>query len=148
MSRRYFRAFLVLNVLLSIGVMVVRVATEDFLPSEGRELWSTLYPRIPNTTIAYILLYDGGAVILGAVASAGLFFFKRWARYAFLGYVLVKMFFIPLSSPYIDSGQTVLTFYLCSLVEGFIGALLFYSPFKEVFVPQGDAQQRPASDRE
>ena len=139
MTRRYFRALLILNVLLSVGVMVVRVATEGFLPPEARELWSTLYPRVPGTEVAYILLYDGGAVILGIMASAGLFFFKRWARHVFLGYMLVKMFFIPFSAPYIDSGQTVLTFYLCSLVEGFIAALLFYSPIKEAFVPQGDA---------
>lgn len=139
MSRRHFRVILILNVLLGVGVMGVRVATEGSLPLEVRELWRTLYPRVPGMEVAYILLYDGGAVLLGAIASAGLFFFKRWARYVFLGYVLVKMFFIPLSAPYIDSGQTVLTFYLCSLVEGFIAALLFYSPIKEAFVPQDDA---------
>ena len=139
MGRRHFRALLILNVLLSVGVMVVRVATEGLLPAEARELWSTLYPRVPGTEVAYILLYDGGVVILGALASAGLFFFKRWARYVFLCHVLVKMFLIPFSAPYIDSGQTVLTFYLCSLVEGSVAALLFYSPVKEAFVPQGDA---------
>lgn len=74
MSRKHFRALLILSMLLNIGVMVVRIATENSLPLEVQDY---IYERVTGTEWAYIFFFDSGFVLFNIIASIGLLFFKR-----------------------------------------------------------------------
>lgn len=139
MSRTQFRALLFFDLLLLVAVLVVRFATEESLAPNLHELWTRLYPRMTQSTVAYILIYDGAVAAIGIVAVVGLCFFKRWGRPLFLGYLFIKLFYIPLTAPFIDSGATVFVFYLGGLTEGCIASLLFFSSTKEAFVRRAES---------
>ncbi len=135
MSRKHFRALLILSMLLNVGVMAVRIATEDFLPSQLREF---RYEMVSGVPLAYIFFFDAGFILFNIVASLSLIFFRRWARFVFLVYVAFKLLCFPFREPFVDVGQTILAFYFSSVIEGVILALIYYSPIREAFARQGD----------
>ena len=72
-------------------------------------------------------------LILYIVSSAGLFLFWRPARIFYLVTTIVGLLVAPFFGPYVDSGWATMFDEAAITVSGFILALIYYSPLKDVF---------------
>ncbi|HWT03725.1 MAG TPA: hypothetical protein VN256_25980 [Pyrinomonadaceae bacterium] len=133
MTKQGFRKLVVLHWLLVITGVAVSLATERFLPAELR---AYLHARENDAFTQGRVVLDviGVLFIIFTVAlSVGLFRFRLWAKKLLpLSYVL-GILLIPAMGANVQTGWASLTFYLCSLVDGVILALVYFSPLKEEF---------------
>lgn len=138
MTRKNFRILLVLSWLLVIAGVVVSFVTESFPPPELQ----TYLQRVENSPLAngeiVLAIVDVAFIVLAVVLTVGLFLFKRWAKTLLPMSYALGLVLIPVNGPYIESGWVTTLFYLGSLVDGIILALVYFSPLREVFEMNGD----------
>lgn len=135
MSRQKFQV--VLSQALGIGIVIVQYMTESSLPPEllyylsqyETILIADRYAVIEVLTNVPFLIHTG----LGILSAVGLILFRAWGRSVFLVYIVAQLIISVLTGPHVDTGLTVFTGYVCSLVEGAIVALIYFSPVKDMF---------------
>ena len=138
MTRKNFRILLVLSWLLVIAGVIVSFATENSLPPE---LQSYL-ERVENAPLAngeiVLAVVDVTFVVFAVVLTVGLFRFRRWAKTLLPMSFILGLVLIPINGPSVESGWASSLFYLGSLVDGIILALVYFSPLREFFETNGD----------
>ena len=137
MTWKNFRILLVLSWLLVIAGAVASFATENSLPPELQSYLA----RVENAPLAngeiVLAVVDVTFIVFAVVLTVALFRFRRWAMTLLpvsyvLGFVL-----IPVNGPYVESGWVSILFYLGSLVDGIILALVYFTPLRESFETNG-----------
>ena len=127
-----------LSWLLVIAGVIVSFATENSLPPE---LQSYL-ERVENTPLAngeiVLAVVDVTFVVFAVVLTVGLFRFRRWAKTLLPMNFILGLVLIPINGPSVESGWASSLFYLGSLVDGIILALVYFSPLREFFETNGD----------
>lgn len=137
MLRRNFQITVAFSQILAIGVVVVQYLTESSLPPEllgYLSIYETIL--IPDRQSALELLTNIPFLIqtlLGIMAAVGLILFRTWGRPVFLVYVAAELVLSLLTGPHVNTGWTVFVGYICSLAEGGILALMYFSPIRKMF---------------
>lgn len=137
MLRRYFQIIVIMSQVLALLITVVQYITESSLPPEL--LWylhAYASILIPDRYSVLELLTNIPFLIqtsLGLLAAVGLILFKTWGKSVFLIYLAAELVITLLSGPYVSTGWTVFFGYLCSLTEGVILALMYFSPIRKMF---------------
>jgi hypothetical protein len=138
MTRQNFRKLVVLNWLLLIIAVIVSFATESFLPAELRD-YLDARGNAPLTEGEIVLASVGGLfLIFVIVLSVGLFRFRRWAKRLLPLSYIIGLLLLPAAGANVETGWASLMFYLCSLVDGVILAVVYFSPLKEEFETNRD----------
>ena len=137
MLRRNFQIIVVCSQLLAIGTVVVQYLTESSLPPELLGYLSNYETiLVPDSQSILELLTNIPFLIqtlLGILAALGLVLFRRWGRPVFLVYVAVELVLSLLTGPHVSTGWTVFVGYICSITEGVILALMYFSPVRKMF---------------
>lgn len=140
MSRSNFQILVAVSQVLALGAVVVQYLTESTLPAELLGYLSDYETiLIPDRYSAFELLSDFGFLVhtfLGLLTAVGLILFRPWGRPVLLVYVGMELILAVLTGHYISTGWTVLVGYLCSLTEGAILALVYFSPIRKMFETQ------------
>ena len=141
-SPRNFQVIVILSQVLAIIIVVVQYVTEGSLPPELLGYLSNYETiLIPDRFSIIELLTDLPFLIqtlLGILAAVGLILFRSWGRPVFLIYIAAALVVSLLTGPHINTGWTVVVGYFCSLVEGVILALIYFSPIREMFDAQSE----------
>ena len=138
MTRKNFRILLVLSWLLVIAGVMASFITEKTLPPELQSYLERV-ENAPLTNSEIVLaVVDIAFIVFAVVLTVGLFRFRRWAKTLLpISYVL-GLALIPGDGPYVESGWASFLFFLGSLVDGIILALVYFSPLREFFEMNGD----------
>ena len=149
MTRRHFQIIVVVWQLLMVGYFAVDYATEHTLPveltSEPSAYASVLDPnRYAMMEIAFEAAF-WTQIFIGLLAAIGLVLFKAWGRTALVVYLIFALLITPVSGPYITTGWTTLVGYFCSLFEGGILALAYFSPIRKMFKIRADNEAADAA---
>jgi len=140
-SRRNFQLLVAASQVLKLGWIAVAYLTESSLPPELLGYladYDTIL--IPDRYSVFELLTNVAFIIetiLGLLAAAGLILFRRWGRPVFLVYVATGLLITLITGPHISTGWSALVGYACSLVEGCVLALAYFSPIREMFESKG-----------
>jgi hypothetical protein len=140
--RRNFQIIVAFSQILAIGTIVVKYVTESSLPPEllgYLNNYETIL--IPDKQSVLELLTNIPFLIhtlLGILAAVGLILFRTWGRPVFLVYIFAGLVVSLLTGPHIDTGWTVFVGYVCSITEGVILALIYFSPIRKMFKAQNE----------
>ena len=150
MTRRHFQILVVVWQLLMLGYLAVDFATQHMLPVELSGDYSTYasvldQDRYPMMEMAYDAAF-WTHIFIGLLAAIGLVLFKAWGRTAMVVYLIFALLITPASGPYISTGWTTLVGYLCSLVEGGIVVLAYFSPIRKMFKIRTNGEAADAAD--
>lgn len=137
MTRRRFQILVVVWQLLVLGYLAADYATELTLPVEltgdpsmyGSVLDSDRYTMMDIALDAAFWTQ----IFIGLLAAIGLVLFKAWGRTALIVLLLFGLLITPASALYMTSGWATMVGYLCSLLEGGIVALAYFSPIRKMF---------------
>ena len=102
-----------------------------YLRSWSKQLLLDHYSMISAVTLAYEVIY--------VTSFVGLFFFWRPARLLYCGLILVNLFMIPVSGPYVTTTWQALFSDCVGILMGVILCLIFVSPFREEFTKKPEA---------
>jgi hypothetical protein len=139
MTRQNFRKMLVLDWLLLIAAVIVSFTTESLLPAELRS-YLEARRNAPMTGGDIVFAAVGlGLLIFAVVLSVGLFRFRRWAKQLLPPSYVIGLTLLPALGAHVETGWATLMFYLCSLADGVILAVVYFSPLKEEFEMDRDA---------
>ena len=146
MTRNQFRLLVVINQLLILVSVVVQEVTDRSLPPELRSYLgideSVLNAQMTGVPPLTDWPYWVGTVIIviGLIASFGLYLGKRWGRSLFLLTllaVLVTTFLLPV---YITTAWTSFVSSLVGITDGMILGLAYFSHVKRMFDNAEDLQ--------
>ena len=143
MSRNQFRFLVVINQLLILTAVVVQEITDRSLPPELKSYLgideSVLTSEITRVTLLSDVPY-WLIILVGLIASFGLYLGKRWGRSLFLLTFVAALLVTLLTPVYINTGWTAFVSYLVGTTEGMILGLAYFSHVKRMF------DNREASD--
>ena len=149
MTRRHFQILVVVWQLLILGYFAVDYATEHTLPLELSGDPSTYASVLDQDRYAMMeIAFDAAfwtQIFIGLLAAVGLVLFKAWSRTALLVYLIFALLITPASGPYITTGWTTLVGYVCSLFEGGIVALAYFSSIRKMFKIRTDGEPADAA---
>ena len=143
--RRNFQILVVCSQIFALGITVTQYLTESLLPpallgylnDQATILVPDRYSVVELLTdIPFIL-----QTLLGLLAAVGLILFRTWGRPVFLVYIAAELIISLLTGPYVNTGWTVFVGYVCSLTEGSILALIYFSPIRKMFRPQNEDEE-------
>ena len=150
MTRRNFQILVVVWQLLVLGYLAVDYATGQTLPiaiSGDPSLYTSVLDqdRYAMTEIAFDAAF-WTQIFISLLAAIGLVLFKAWARTALVVYLIFALLITPASGPYITTGWSTLVGYACSLIEGGIVALAYFSPIRKMFKIKADSEPADAAE--
>ena len=139
MTRNQFRLLVVINQLLILASIMVQEVTDRSLPPELRSylgidesvLNTQMTAVAPLSDVPYWL--GTAIIVIGLVASFGLYLGKRWGRSLFFLTFVASLLVTLLTPVYIDTGWTVFVSYLVGITEGMILGLAYFSHVKRMF---------------
>ena len=151
MTRRHFQILVVVWQLFILGYLAVDYATELPLPVELSGDPSTYasvldQDRYPMMEMAYDAAF-WTHIFIGLLAAIGLVLFRAWGRTALVVYLIFGLVITPASGLYMTTGWSTLVGYLCSLIEGGIVALAYFSPIRKMFKIRTEAEPSDAAPR-
>ena len=142
MSRKWFRFSLLLGWVLCPAAFVAFYAEKPSLPAELR---GYLDARLQGPATGRDELLFWFLLLMLAVAAAatvGLYKFKRWARPLWLWLTVASYVTFPLfPEPVVAPPATYVFYSLSSALNGFVLALLYFSPVARLFgegAPESD----------
>ncbi|HKO43477.1 MAG TPA: hypothetical protein VJU84_09310 [Pyrinomonadaceae bacterium] len=137
MTRRRFQILVVAWQLLVLGYLAADYATELSLPVELSGDPSTYGSVLdPDRYTMMEIAFDAAfwtQIFIGLLAAIGLVLFKAWGRTALIVFLLFGLLITPASGFYMTTGWGTMVGYLCSLFEGGIVALAYFSPIRKMF---------------
>lgn len=144
--RRNFQTLVVAHQLLVFAVLVVQPFTEGWMPPEAQgfpDAEASLLDEAGGPDTRFVLMRSlWWALTLGSLlASAGLLFFRPWARALFSLTAVAFVLAAPLQEYYVDTGWTVMVAGLGALCEGMLIALVYFSPVRKMFARGGAAEE-------
>jgi len=135
LTKRQFRAVVILPAMTSIIGLIASTASEAHLPATLRDYLEA--QRSAELTlrewIAFALFIP---LLLAAVASVvGLLRFSNWSRPLAVVQSALSIFLLPLIGPTVESGTVTALFQLSAVLWGAVLALAFWSPAAAWFEP-------------
>jgi hypothetical protein len=126
-NRSRFRGLLVAYWLL---FAIAAVLTKSGLPPELR----TYVESHPFTRVQA----GAGAValLLSIFITIGLFLYKSWARYAYVGLLIASYLLTPWTSPLVESKWIISCYFLLNTISGALVVAMFWSPVSTEFTPR------------
>lgn len=123
-ARLALRAFILISAFLTFVCLAVSLADDSLLPKELAE-WKATQEADDAATIMTLVL---GLPLIGALIASmvGLFMFKKWGAWLFLGQTLLGSLFT-LTEPSVESGLTFFVSDLDTCVIGIILGIAFFS---------------------
>ena len=150
MTRRHFQILVVVWQLLVLGFLAAGYATELTLPVELSSDPSTYGSVLdPDGYTTMEIAFDAAfwtEIFIGLLAAIGLVLFKAWGRTALVVFLLFGLLITPASGFYMTTGWANLVGYLCSLCEGGIVALAYFSPIRKMFKIKPDSEPADAAN--
>lgn len=150
MTRRHFQILVVVWQLLMLGYVAVDYAIELTLPVELSADLSTYASVLDQDRYTMMeIAYDAALwtqIFIGVLAAIGLVLFKAWGRTALVVSLLLGLLFAPASGLYMTTGWATLLGYLCSLFEGGIVALVYFSYIRKMFKLRADNELADAAE--
>lgn len=144
MTRRHFQILVVVWQLLVLGYLAADYVTEHTLPVELSGDPSTYASILDQDRYAMMeMAFDAAfwtQIFISVLAAIGLVLFKAWGRTAMVVYLIFALLITPASGLYITTGWTTLVGYFCSLLEGGIVALAYFSPVRKMFKIKADSE--------
>jgi hypothetical protein len=136
MTANFFRAILVVAFLLDAGGIAIYFAFQNQLPPELLFQKEQILHSQRSTALVMLVplcLY----VVASPIALIGLYFFKRFARFLYVGVVILGFELEALTGPEIEPRIIALSIDMSYFTCGFILALIFWSPIADRFCKQG-----------
>jgi hypothetical protein len=132
-SKGFLRTLIVGEIVLGIVSIVVSLLTRSSLPEPLRAFLDAESKAEMTAGVLSLLATTIWLIILSLVASIGLFFFWRPARILYLIAVAANLLLTPFSGPYVDAGWGTTFLQAGFIVSGFILALIYFSPLKDLY---------------
>lgn len=138
MSQRSFRILVIAYGAFALAFLLLQPLMDDTLPEDaraflgiGRSVLDAEHEPFIRTDAQSLVYYAQN--LASTVGAIGLLLWKNWARTLFLVCVVASIVLTPLSDLYVDSGWVTLFGYICTLLEGALLALIYFSPLEERF---------------
>ena len=124
MNRSRFRGLLVAYWLL---FAIAAVLAKSGLPPELRTYVES-HPFTPVQASAGAV-----ALLLSIVITVGLFMYKSWARYAYVGFLIASYLLTPWTSSLVESKWVISCYFLLNTISGALVVAMFWSPVSSEF---------------
>lgn len=137
MTRHHFQILVVVWQLLVLAYVAVDYATGLTLPVELSVDPGTYGSVLDQDRYNLMdIAFDAAfwtQIFIGLLAAIGLVLFKAWGRTALVVYLIFGLIITPANPLYMTTGWATLVGYLCSLFEGGILVLVYFSPIRKIF---------------
>jgi hypothetical protein len=135
MNKKFFRVFLLFNVLLAFFcVGAVFLFPNEFAES-ANDFILTNEAELTDVENWFLIISGSLALLLGSASYIGMFLFKAWSRRVYISsYALIVPSYF-LNGVYATGGIEKLTYDLSMALAGAIIVLIYYSPISYHFEP-------------
>ena len=148
LSPKLFRWLLVLSYVFGIAGSGLEYVFPDLVPQSLRAAHEQLSAEFSLSHYLIPVVFGVPALILGVVASVGLYLFKPWAPKLALVATALGLAFYPFidAAPY--SGLSAMLTELSTTLWGAVIAIALFSPLQEKFQPQAGKSALPETAEE
>ena len=132
-SKTTLRLLVAGEILLAIATIAASLLGQSSLPEALRTYEETRFQDPSLSEGLLVLLPVVWLIVARGIAWIGLFVFWRPARMWYLLTSLGGLAFVPFLGPYVETSWSYLLNDVMLLLNGFLLALIYYSPLKELY---------------